>query len=318
MGEIMKALVTGGNGFIGSHLVDSLLASGWDVTVLDLTHRRFDPVPDGVNFVQGDFSTEYLLRECVADSDVVFHLAWAGIHELSNGDPIADITTNLVCSVRLLEICCAEKVGRVVFLSSGGTVYGTPKKLPIPLDHPLEPITSYGITKLAVEKYLKMYFHLHGLEYAILRPSVPFGPRQNPLAHQGAPAVFLYRVAYGLPITIWGDGETTRDFFYIEDLVRAMLAAASSPLVTYRTFNIGGKEAVSLNQLLYEIEVIVGKKAVVNYADARIFDATHIKLDTHITEEYLQWNSQVPLSEGLSRTWDWMKKNISKPDTSGI
>jgi len=314
----MKALVTGGNGFIGSHLVDYLLASGWDVTVLDLTHRRYDPIPDGVNFVQGNFSQEYLLRECVAGRDVVFHLAWTGIHELSNHDPVADIKTNLVCSVKLLEICLQEKVGRVVFLSSGGTVYGGIEKLPIPIDHPLEPISSYGITKLAVEKYLKMYLRLHDLEYAILRPSVPFGPRQNPIAHQGAPAVFLYRVAYDLPITIWGDGEITRDFFYIEDLVLALVAAAIRPLDTQRIFNIGGKKAVSLNQLLREVEVIVGKVARVNYADARIFDATHIKLDTHITEQYLQWNSQYSLSEGLIKTWEWMKKIIPDPKIISI
>ncbi len=312
----MRALVTGGNGFIGSHLVDLLLVSSWDVTVLDLTHRRFDPIPGAVNFVQGDCSSEYLLRECVARSDVVFHLAWTGIHETSNRDPVADIKTNLVSSISLLEICRTENVERIVFLSSGGTVYGSAKTLPIPVDHPLEPNTSYGITKLAVEKYLKMYFHLHGLEYAILRPSVPFGPRQNPLAHQGAVAIFLYRVAYGLPITIFGNGQTTRDFFYIEDLARAMVAAAVCPLDAQRIFNVGGKESFSLNQLLQEIESTVGKKAIINYANARTFDASHIKLDTHITEQHLQWMPQYSLSEGLSKTWAWMKATIPNPNTN--
>lgn len=312
----MRALVTGGNGFIGSHLVDQLLIAGWDVTVLDLAHRRFDRIPDAVNFVQGDYSSEYLLRECAARSDVVFHLAWTGIHETSNRDPVADIQTNLVSSVCLLEICRSENVKRIVFLSSGGTVYGPAKALPISIDHPLEPNTSYGITKLAVEKYLKMYSHLHGLEYAILRPSVPFGPRQNPLAHQGAVAVFLYRVAHGLPITIFGDGQITRDFFYIEDLARAMVAAAICTLDTQRIFNIGGKEAVSLNQLLQEIEATLGKKAIVNYAEARPFDASHIKLDTQITEQCLQWLPQYSLSDGLSRTWAWMKATIPSPSTN--
>jgi UDP-glucose 4-epimerase len=121
-------------------------------------------------------------------------------------------------------------------------------------------------------------------------------------------------VAYDLPITIWGNGEITRDFFYIEDLVCAMVAAATRPLDTQRTFNVGGREAVSLNQLLHEIEVIVGKKASVIYSDARIFDAPHIKLDTHITEQYLQWASRYSLSEGLSKTWDWMKETIPRPN----
>ncbi len=312
----MKAVVTGGNGFIGSHLVDFLLASGWNVTVFDLSPRRFEPIPEEVNFIQGDLSQEYLLRESIVGADIVFHLAWAGIHELSNRDPVADIEVNLASSVRLLDICCQEKVGRVVFLSSGGTVYGITEKLPIAVDHPLRPITSYGVTKLAVEKYLTMYLHLHGLEYAVLRPSVPFGPRQHPLAHQGAPTVFLYRVTYDLPITIWGDGEVTRDFFYVEDLIRAMFAAATYPLDARRTFNIGGKEGISLNRLLREIEVIVGKKANVSYTEARSFDVPHIKLDTHITEQYLQWTPQYSLSEGLSKTWQWIKKTIPKPDTN--
>lgn len=310
----MKALVTGGNGFIGSHLVDALLALNADVVVLDLRDRRFGSVPEGVDFVQGDLCQEYLLRESVVDVDVVFHLAWGSIHETSNRDPVADIEANLVPSVRLLEICCQEKVGRVVFLSSGGTVYGPTRKLPIAVDHPLRPITSYGVTKLAVEKYLEMYSRLRGLEYVVLRPSVPFGPRQNPLSHQGAPTVFLYRVTYDLPITIWGDGEVTRDFFYIEDLVQAMLIAGTHPLGTQRVFNVGGETAVSLNQLLHEIEVIVGKRARVNYAEARSFDIPHVKLDIRLTEEYLDWKPRYTLPEGLMKTWKWLKEAVSKPD----
>lgn len=309
----MKALITGGNGFIGSHLVDSLVDSGWDVTVLDSTGRKFDLMPDGVNYVQGDYFQENLLREYIAGIDVVFHLAWSGIHAISNCNPLADIESNLIPSVRLLDLCCQEKVGRIVFMSSGGTIYGISEKQPIPVDHPLEPVTSYGVTKLAVEKYLKMYSHLNGLQYAILRPSVPYGPRQDPLAHQGAPAVFLYRVANGLPITIWGDGKVTRDFFYIGDLIRAAVAAAIYPLDKHRIFNVGGKEAISLNELLQRIEGIVGRKAIVNYSDARNFDALHIKLDTQVTEQCLKWTPQYSLSEGLSETWTWIDRNVPGP-----
>lgn len=309
----MKALITGGNGFIGSHLVDSLVDSDWDVTVLDSLCRKFDVMPGGVNFVQGDYFQENLLRECISGKDVVFHLAWSGIHEISNCNPLADIELNLIPSVRLIDLCCQQKVGRIVFMSSGGTIYGTSEKQPIPVDHPLEPVTSYGVTKLAVEKYLKMYSHLNGLQYAILRPSVPYGPRQDPLAHQGAPAVFLYRVANGLPITIWGDGKVTRDFFYIEDLIQAAVAAAIYPLDKQRIFNVGGREAVSLNELLQRIEGIVGRKAIVNYSDARNFDALHIKLDTHVTEQCLKWTPQYPLSEGLSETWTWIERNVPGP-----
>ena len=310
----MKALVTGGNGFIGSHLVDCLVVLGWDVTVFDLRHRRFGRIPEGADFVQGDLLQEYLLRESVVGADVVFHLAWASIHETSNRDPVADIRANLISSIRLLEICRQEEVGRVVFLSSGGTVYGATERAPISVNHPLRPITSYGITKIAVEKYLGMYFYLYGLEYVVLRPSVPFGPRQNPLTHQGAPTVFLYRVTYDLPITVWGYGQVTRDFFYVKDLVHAMIAAATRSLNTHRVFNVGGKKAVSLNQLLYEIEEIVGKRARVSYAEGRPFDAPYVKLDISLTEKDLGWEPRCTLVEGLTETWEWLKENVSKPD----
>lgn len=308
----MKALVTGGNGFIGSHLVDALSASGWSVTILDINERQFDPIPNGVCFIQRDIS-RYLLRESTIGADAVFHLAWSSTPEASIRDPIADIEDNLIASVRLIESCRIKGVKRVVFLSSGGTIYGVEAELPIAVDHPKNPVTSYGITKLAVEGYLRMYSHLYGLDYAVLRPSVPFGPRQNPLGHQGAPTVFLYRVAYGLPVTIWGDGEATRDYFYVEDLALAMIAAATYPLGAQRVFNIGGKEAVSLNRLLQEVESVVGRKAKVNYTESRPFDAPRIELDTGLTEKYLRWRPRYSLTEGLIKTWEWIKETVPKP-----
>ncbi|MFB0536469.1 MAG: NAD-dependent epimerase/dehydratase family protein [Anaerolineae bacterium] len=312
----MKAFVIGGNGFIGSHLVDALLTSGWSVTVLDVNRRQFDPIPSGVRFIRGDISQYFLAREYAIGADIVFHLAWPGTPETSIRNPIADIESGLIPSVRLLESCRIEGIKRMVFLSSGGTVYGISEKLPIAVDHPKNPVTSYGITKLAVEGYLGMYSHLHGLDYAVLRPSVPFGPRQNPLGYQGAPTVFLYRVAYGLPITIWGDGEITRDYFYVEDLVRAMIAAATYPLGAQRVFNVGGKEAISLNRLLQEVESVVGRSAKVHYTEPRPFDAPHIKLDTRLTEKYLRWKPQYSLTEGLVKTWEWIKEVVPKPDTN--
>jgi len=307
----MKALVVGGNGFIGSHLVDELVSRNWQVVVLDLYERRFDPVPQPVQFIRGDLSHPFLLREALLNVDVVFHLAWTTIHEIANQDPAADVRANLIPSIHLLEACQQAGVGRVVFTSSGGTVYGPVHQLPIPETHPKGPITGYGITKLAVEKYLHMFRQLYGLDYAVLRPSVPYGPRQNPLAKQGAVAVFLYRVSRGLPITIWGDGSTMRDYFYISDLVNALVAAGEKELDADPVFNIGGAEEISLSHLVQRVEETVGKKAIVEYRPARAFDAPRIALNTSRASEVLNWHSNVRLSQGLACTWTWMQESFS-------
>ena len=305
-----KALVIGGNGFIGSHLVDALLQQEWGVTILDLQERRYEPMPLAAYFIQGDLSQSYLVRQALAGVDIVFHLAWATIHEVSNRDPAADIHANLIPSLHLLEACRESGVHRIVFVSSGGTVYGLPEELPILETHPQNPINAYGITKVAVEKYLHMFQHLHNLDYAVLRPSVPYGPRQNPLGRQGAVAVFLYRVAQGLPITIWGDGSVTRDYFHVSDLVDALIAASEKDLSTYRTFNVGGGEELSLSGLLQLVEETVGKKAVVDYQPGRDFDAPRILLDTRRAKRELNWQPKVSLVDGLAQTWEWMSRTF--------
>ncbi len=302
----MKALVIGGNGFIGAHLVDELLHQHWEVNVLDFQERRFGPIPPAVHFVRGDLNQAYLVREALTGVQVVFHLAWATIHETSNQDPSADVTANLIPAIHLFEACRQVGVKRVVFTSSGGTVYGPATTLPIPETHVNRPINAYGVTKLAVEKYLHMFNHLHGLDYAILRPSVPYGPYQNPLGRQGAMAVFMYRIAQGLPLTLWGDGHVTRDYFYISDLVDALIASATKDLMQDRIFNIGGAEELSLLQLIEYSEKIVGRKAIVEFLPARNFDADRIVLDTTLAKQILHWTPKIGVSEGMEKTWNWM------------
>lgn len=155
-----------------------------------------------------------------------------------------------------------------------------------------------------------MFHHLHGLDFAIFRPSVPYGPYQNPLARQGAVAVFLYRVAKGLPLTIWGDGSVTRDYFYISDLVDALILGGTSALQDQRVFNLGGAEEVSLNRLVAEVEETVGRKANVTYQPARDFDAPRVLLDTNRAENVLGWQPKVLLKDGLAKTWEWMQATI--------
>jgi UDP-glucose 4-epimerase len=306
----MKVLVIGGSGFIGSHLVDELIDKGWAVAVLDFQERRYGSIPPSVKFIRGDINQAYLVREALTGVDIVFHLAWATIHETSNEDPTADISANLIPSIQLFEACQRMGVRRVVFTSSGGTVYGQAQTLPIRENHPQNPLNGYGITKLAAEKYLQMFHHLHGLDYAILRPSVPYGPRQNPMGRQGAVAVFLYRISRGLPITLWGDGSVSRDYFYISDLVQALIAAAVRDMGPERVFNIGGPKEISLLQLINYVEKTIDKKARVEYLPGRKFDASRIILDTSQAKKILQWEPKVEIEQGLAKTWDWMSTAI--------
>lgn len=302
----MKALVVGGNGFIGSHLVDRLAECGWDVVVYDLWERRYDSLPESVQYIRGDLSQMYLVQESLTGVDVVFHLAWNTIHEVSNRDPEADILSNLVPSVQLMDACRQAGVGRFVFLSSGGTVYGPAETIPIRETTPQNPINAYGITKLAVEKYLQLYNHLYDMDYVILRPSVPFGPRQNPLGKQGVVPVFLYHVGNNLPVTIWGDGSVTRDYFFITDLVEAIQTAATQELHQQRIFNIGGGREISLLEILEMVEVTVEKKAIVDFQPSRNFDAPRICLDIEQAKKTLGWTPGVPLLDGLAKTWTWI------------
>lgn len=304
-------LVTGGNGFIGSHLVDRL-ASDPDnrVTVFDLYPRPHGDTPAEVLFVQGDIGDAALVRRTLVDQgiEVVYHVAWASIHETSIKDPVRDIEMNLVPSVGLLDASREAGVKRIVYISSGGTVYGIPLTLPISEDHPTHPISGYGITKLAVEEYLRMYSHLYGVQSVILRPSVAYGPRQNPRRRQSAVTVFIHRALLGEPIVIWGDGEVLRDYIYVDDLTSALVAAALVPLSSTAVFNLAGSAAYTLNQLILEIETTLAVRIDVRHEPARRFDVPLLRLDTRAAIQALNWQPLTDLSEGIAQTATWLKQ----------
>jgi UDP-glucose 4-epimerase len=302
-------LVTGGNGFIGSHLVDALADGGQRVVSFDLYPRAFEPLPESAAFIQGNLADMELVSRTIVDEgiEVVVHAAWASIHETSLKDPAADLEANLVPTTRLLEACREAGVRRFIFLSSGGQVYGIPESVPMREDHPANPISAYGAAKLAAEKYVGMYARLYGLESVILRPSVPYGPRQNPRRRQGAVAVFIHRALLGQPIEIWGDGEALRDFFYIEDLCRALEAAVNLPAAAGGVFNLGGRETVSLNGLVAAVERALGLKLEVDYRESRRFDVPNLELDWSAARRVLGWSPEVDLDKGIRRTAAWMR-----------
>ena len=302
-------LVTGGNGFIGSHFVDSLAAAGRRVVALDLYPRPFEPSPENAASIQGNLADPELIGRVLVDEgvEVVVHAAWASIHETSLKDPAADLEANLVPTVRLLDACREAGVRRFVFLSSGGQVYGIPNETPVREDHPADPISAYGAAKLAAEKYVGMYTRMYGLESVVLRPSVPYGPRQNPRRRQGAVAVFVYRALLGQPVEIWGDGEVLRDYFYIEDLSRALAAAVDLPAAAGGVFNLGGRETVSLNGLVAAVERALDLKIEVRYQEARRFDVPELELDWSAARRVLGWSPEVDLDDGIRRTAAWIR-----------
>lgn len=309
----MHILVTGGNGFIGSHLVDALASGGQHrVVVLDLYPREYEPLPSGVLYIPGNLADVRLLRRTLVDHgiEVVYHLAWATIHETATKNPLADIEQNLIATVGLLDACREAEVRQVVFLSSGGTVYGIPKQFPIGEDHPTNPINAYGITKLAAEKYLQMYQHLYGLDYTIFRPSVPYGPRQNPRRRQGAVTVFTYRALRDEPIEIWGDGETLRDYFYIGDLIQALISALERKEARNAVFNLAGAQTYSLNELVRLIAETLGLQVRVEYAPQRKFDVQKLHLDIRAATQQLGWYPHTPMSEGIRHTAEWIQRWI--------
>ncbi len=309
----MHILITGGNGFIGSHLVDRLVSTGQHhVVVMDLYPRSYEPLPDGATFIPGNLRDISLVRHTLIDQgiEVIYHLAWATIHETSLKNPVADIQQDLIPTVALLDTCRETRVNRVIFISSGGAVYGPPASLPIKENHPTNPINAYGITKLAVEKYLQMYQHLYGLDYTIFRPSVPYGPRQNPRRRQGAVSVFIHKIMRQERIQIWGDGETLRDYFYIGDLVEALVSTLDKPASINKVINLGGSEAYSLNQLVTLIEETLGLKATLEHQSPREFDVQRLKLDIEMAKSILNWLPNIALPEGIRYTAAWLKKWI--------
>jgi UDP-glucose 4-epimerase len=304
-----SCLVLGGKGFIGSHLVDALVGAGHAVRVLDrpnLAPLSPPAVAARVDWRDGDFASDSDTGEAVKDCQVCFHLVSTTLPKSSNADPVFDVETNVMGTLRLLNHAVRAGVKKVVFVSSGGTVYGVPTTVPVDETHPTDPISSYGIGKLAIEKYLHLYRELHGLDYAILRVSNPYGERQRTRAQQGAVAIFLGKVLRGETVDIWGDGGTVRDYVYIGDVTAALLAAMTHA-GPERLFNIGSGEGLTINQVLDAIERATGLKSRRNYAPARGFDVPRNVLSIARARAHLGWQPQVSFAEGLARTVTWLK-----------
>jgi UDP-glucose 4-epimerase len=302
-GNILRALVLGGGGFIGSHLVSALLAQGAQVRVLERPYRtRMPSIPNhpALEWQEGDFGNMQDIHRALEDVDTVFHLVSTTQPQSSNDDPSFDVESNLVATLRLLDQLRGTKT-LLIFASSGGTVYGRPQHTPIPETHPTEPTCSYGIVKLAIEKYLALYHLLHGLDYRVLRVANPYGPGQESNRAQGVVGTFLSRVVHDEPIEVWGDGSVVRDYLYISDTISALLQAAGYQGAE-RIFNIGSGGGHSVREIIAAVEQVTGKKAQASYTAARKFDVPVSVLDIARAKNELGWQPKISLNEGLRLT----------------
>ena len=308
-----KVLVSGGAGFIGSHLVRAYQAAGDAVTVLDdLSSGRSENLPPGVALVQADVRSPEA-RSLVASGGFTIlnhHAAQMDVRR-SVEDPMFDAQVNVLGLINLLEGARAGGVRRVVFASSGGTVYGDGATAPTLETAAKLPASPYGTAKLTSEYYLATFAQLFGLEAVALRYSNVYGPRQNPHGEAGVVAIFGRRMLGGEPITIYGDGEQTRDLVYVEDVAAANVLAAERPLspltsLDARAYNVGTGVETTVNRLADLIAVATGRTCEIRRGPSRAGEILRSALDVGKAARELGWRPQVPLPEGLARTVRWI------------
>ena len=310
-----RVLVTGGAGFIGSHLADRLLADGFAVTVLDnLTTGVRERVPAAASFVEGDVADGALVVDVFANEhfDSVFHVAGQASIKLSFARPETDLATNVLGTVNVLRGCIESGVPRLLHASSM-TVYGEPDRIPTPEDVPCIPVSYYGVTKYAAERYVQIAGDRPDLALAVtsLRMFNVFGPRQsitNP--YQGVLAIFIGNVLRGEPITIHGDGLQTRDFVFVDDVVEAWMHALDAPDALGAVLNVGSGQETSVNELADAVLHACGESRStwdVRFEDAQLGDQRRAAADTGALQR-LGWTSTTSVGDGMARTVSWARR----------
>lgn len=303
-----SCVVFGGGGFIGTNLCRRLAASGHRVRAFG-RRRLFPAELPGVEWCQGDFTDAASVGAAIESFDVVFHLVHATMPAAADLDMAADVRNNVVPTLALLEHCRRFGVNRVVFASSGGTVYGNARQIPTPETAPTDPICAYGISKLAIEKYLALFEHLHGLDFRVLRITNPFGPFQVALKNQGVVAALIARALRDEPVEIWGDGSVVRDFVFVEDVVDALMATATDQS-SERVYNIGGGRGRSLRDIIAAIERQMGKKLRLEWKPGRPLDVPVSVVAIDRAAHSLGWVPNTTIATGLERTIEWARQTL--------
>jgi UDP-glucose 4-epimerase len=297
----LRALVTGGAGFIGSHVAEGLLARGDEVTILDdLSNGKRENVPDGAELIVGDIREPGAIFDDVKP-EVVFHLAAQADVRISVARPDHDADVNVIGTIRVLE-ATREHGAQLVFSSTGGAIYGECEQ-PAAEDKRLEPLAPYGTSKLAGEEYLATYNRLYGTRHVSLRYGNVYGPRQDPHGEAGVVAIFFNRLNEGETPRIFGDGKQTRDYVYVGDVVRATLAAQERNGGVY---NVGTGRETSVVELLELCLRVAGKDVEAEFAPPRAGELQRSVLDPSRAVDELAWRPERSLEEGLRETWEWV------------
>lgn len=296
--------VYGADGFIGQHLVRRLIGRGSQVRAVS---RRFDrdfsdEIEGKADIVVADLSQPLAMASSLQDVNTVVQLMSSSSPGLRNDHAVADIAENVVPHVEFLENCLSAGVKRYVFISSGGTVYGPNAPVPTPETAPTNPISSHGLTKLVVEKYIQMHGHVDGLEYVILRVANPFGPGQTFRKGQGLVPAIIDRWQKQQPVRIFGDGAARRDYIFIDDVIDAIEAATALPGQPQMILNVGSGETRSVNEVVEAIEAATGSALKREYVEARSTDVDVACLDITRAREVLNWAPKTEFRQGMMRT----------------
>ena len=307
----MKILLLGGAGFIGTNLAIRLAADPENrITVADRHPAYFRHLAKmgfpNVRPMLSDLSFDEDYDALLAGQDVVYHLISTSMPTNSNRHIPEELKANVLLSANLFEACVRQKAGKVVFISSGGTVYGTESDCPLSEDMPTNPITSYGVQKITIEKLLYLYSYMYGLDYRIIRLANPYGPYQRPTGELGAVTTFTYKALRGEEIEVYGDGSVVRDFIYIDDAIRGILNIVNGN-ASERVYNLGSGQGTSILQVLETIERALDVKLNVKYTEARTVDVPVNYLNISRYEEAFGFLHPIPLEEGICKTAEFMK-----------
>lgn len=298
----MHYLLLGGSGFQGRNLLDRLVKNGDQVRVFDkniLKSNAYEIKEGQVEYVQGNFNSRVQIQKAVKGIDVIFHMISTTLPKSSNEDMAYDVTSNIIPTLQLLEAASKEGVKKLIYFSSGGTVYGLQNTVPVPEESATQPICSYGIHKVTVENYLHLHYKLFGLDYSVMRISNPYGNHQKKGTGQGVIPVILSKVMQGETIDIWGDGSIVRDYIHVSDVVEAAIKLASYQ-GDKKIFNIGSGVGISLNELIINITKKLEQNPKVKYLPSRAIDLPISVLDITRARVELNWEPSVTLDQGIS------------------
>ncbi len=303
----MKILVTGGAGFIGSHVVEAYLAAGHDVAVVDnLATGRRSNVPHGARLHEVDIHGREV-ETIFADfrPEIVNHLAAQASVKLSTSDPVFDLEVNGGGTARIALLAAAHGARKVIYSSTGGALYGDPLRVPVDESHPIQATSPYGVSKRVGEMYLEFVARTTSIDYTVLRYANAYGPRQDPYGEAGVVAIFTGRMLNGQPCTIDGDGEQQKDYLYVADIARANVLALEK--ASGVAMNIGTAQGTSVNEIFRALQAATGSTVPPEFGPPRPGDVRNIWLDSSRARELLGWEPQVALEDGIRATVDWFQ-----------